>query len=303
MSDLNGSHAHTDDARHMPLRINDVQKTTFNTPRTLKSLKTRAKQLAKSSDLTRTKALEIVSQDMGFPGYQKAQRTLPETLPLVTVTAKWKRADTGLVDYEQLTYPMTKSVRELLAGAPRKTTLGSFKLLDDYQLVDTVMLESRSQARLRACQTLSKLLMMEATGLVPVALKDAFWPYDSEDTTKGPGRRRDQMPGSDHVAAWKYPDAVDVLITNEPYLDSHERHEHSVHQMAWADRHGFDLKACRWKGFYNPTGGTRLTLIAKRDGRYDLDSLEDQLAKLPDDFGHEPGTWRGVTVFKAPKRQ
>jgi hypothetical protein len=270
----------------------------FQTVRTLNGLKNRAEALAAEHSLGHMKSLDLASQELGYSGYKKAQQNLPAKMVTIQVKVRWHDTRYKLRGTESISYPFMQPLAQMLSPAKgrRRQRLGMFVMTDENLLELELQLEmptgAQTEARRKACQTIRRLMFMEALGVTLAPPNVIGWSI-------GPGTNRVdnevRMPGTDHHSVWVTQECA-VLIVDEPYLNSDGQRPKMDRQLAWCDENGFEMAFPAWKGMWNPEGGTHMSLLARKDSGLDLQEMAEKLVNLPDDFGQKE--WRGSSTSR-----
>lgn len=270
------------------------------TPRTLNGIKHRASQIAKVERCTRAEALNLASQLAGAANWNAARRTLPESMPLTRIEARWVDIESGRQGVETLTYPFAKHVSEMFDPRTAGSRLAMFYLGSPDVLTTKKYGFSQDMARGWAVEALRALMFIEATGLIPVNRAGLAYPRKKQ-TYLGTNFYDPQLiPGQDHVSIWFDPKSKSYVIADEPYLDRIEPRL-AAERAEWCLVNQFNMHRPNWRGMYNPDGGARIHLFTREQNKIDLADLSQKIDLLPDDFGHED--WKGVsTVGDYPRR-
>lgn len=262
-------------------------------PRTLNGIKHRASQIVKDEGCTRAHALNLASQLAGAANWNAARRLIPESMPLARIEARWVDRDNGQQGAEILTYPFPMHVGDMFDPRKAGTRLAMFYLASPDLLITKAYGSSQDMARGWAVEALRALMFIEATGLVPVNRAGLAYPRKKQ-TYMGTNFYDAQLiPGQDHVSIWFDPSSKSYLIADEPYLDETEHHL-AAERAEWCRVNQFAMHRPKWRGMYNPDGGSRIHLFTRNQSKIDLVELAHKIDQLPDDFGFQD--WKGAST-------
>lgn len=263
----------------------------FKAVRTLNGLKNRAEELAAEHSLGHMKSLDRAAQELGYSGYKKAQRHLPVRMVAIHVTVRWHETRYKLRGTETISYPFLLPLEQMLAPAKGRyrQRLGMFVMTDANLLELEEPVPTQTEARRKACQTIRRLMFMEALG-VRLAPDDVIGWSTSPKSNRLDNELR--MPKTDHHSVWVTQEGA-VVIVDEPYVNSGGQRPNLELQLAWCDENDFEMVVPAWKGMWNPEGGTHMSLLARKDSRLDLQQMAEKLGNLPDDFGQKE--WPGIS--------
>lgn len=195
-------------------------------------------------------ALDLVAKQAGYECYQHARKVLQAGLkaPLqfsIFLSAYWRDSSTkpranGLEILE------IKLPRTLLNFLSKRHCDHAQGLQAFYvECPDHLEMRSNADSQARAKELLMRaalaLQFMEATGLQPAVTKPQVAAADAAA----------QLPLTDHVSKWIYPETGGWLMLDEPY-DHVSRPAARERREAWLNANGFAWAQPSWQGLYSP---------------------------------------------------
>lgn len=220
-------------------------------PSNLDGIRRQAKRICRANKkLTHVAALDLVAKQAGYECYQHARKALQSghKAPLqfsIYLSAYWRDASTkprsnGL---EVLEFTLPRALLSFLSKRQCDHAQG----LEGFYVECSDHLEMRSNAdsQARAKELLSRaalaLQFMEATGLQPAVTKPQIAAADAAA----------QLPLTDHVSKWIYPETGGWLMLDEPY-DHVTRPAARERRETWVNANGFAWAQPSWQGLYRP---------------------------------------------------
>jgi hypothetical protein len=266
---------------------------TFDTPRSVAGIKSRASEMRKKDPSCKSiQALEQVSKQAGFSNWTHAQRALPKSMKQVILTAHWYDENARAKGSETISYPLPWTAIQIVemnlkVGHASCLNLGT---VDANDLCLTGA-SNQEMARYWLVRALRELMFMEATGFVRRSNTVRAWPHHIQTWSGGRFFEADRIPATDHCSTWQDPKTKAYLILDEPYLNGLP-HRNEQMRQEWCERVGYRKLQSAWGGTWMP-GRTTMFMICHGDKGIDLNAIEEQLGRMPDDFSLDD--WKGTS--------
>lgn len=260
-------------------------------PSTLDGIKRLASQIKKTEGVRHHQALDVAAQAASFENFRHARNTLSSARHHdyrklnreLFLTIYWYDQDSSSIGRETLRIEFAKSLSELCTKSDRKFSrdLSRFRLVADDHLVSDDLSQSQDFARRKICSTVRELRFMEATGLKPS--RGSYTRGANDDPA-------DRLPRRDHVTLWQDPNSGQSILVDEPYMDAVVDED----RQAWAEYHGWHLRAAEWPGMYFPYHCSMFVATDASTG-YDFDGLMRKIDSIPAPVTDED--WPGTSVY------
>jgi hypothetical protein len=256
-------------------------------PSTLEGVKRLAAQLRKERGIKHANALDVAARAANCANYSHAQRTLPalrlrSEQHFVLLTVYWDDRDTHGIGRETLRIELPKPILDICSKADLKQVrgFGWMRMVAPDHFVSDSLAQSKSFARDMIGKAERSLRFMEHTGLRPSRDSKAAYPDRTQDT---------KLPKADHSTCWYDPATGQFILVDEPYSNVPDDPE----RVAWAKRHGWDLRMSTWPGIYFPH---RCGFYVATDGRqgFDFSALMAKVDAIP--AAAVEAEWAGESV-------
>ena len=263
-------------------------------PTTLTGIKTLAHDLKVHAKVSHTAGLNAAANLAGYANYQAARNylgTAAEILPArrfpLYISIWWRDSAKNTSGRETMRIDTQRPLDEIM---PLKLMafaryLSGMKRAGPDHIAWHSFYASQAQARLEVAGAARTIAFIEVTGLVPTSKWKMEYPK---------GNSNNVPPGKDHTGLWFDPEAMQYIVTDEPYVGEVDTLVVPDDRAAWAARWGRDMRAVTWGGMYYPDGGTRLFMHTDALTNYDLAGVVARLDALPEPVGSE--IWTGESA-------
>ena len=255
-------------------------------PSTIGGIKRHAKQLKKASGISHHEALDIAARSASFENFAHAHNRLqnsniPKPGCQLFFTVYWYDRESHKTGREVLEIELSKPILEIATKSELKSSryLSSFRLASPDHFVNDHVSHSQHAAIDKICKSVRVLRFIEATGLKPN--RDYLAAYPDRD-------RNNKLPRTDHSTDWCDRDTGQVILIDEPYLDSVVDGE----RAAWAKKHNWHLEVSKWPGMYYP-GMSSMFVSTDRTTGYDFKGLMAKIDSISSPLTEE--NWTGIS--------
>lgn len=255
-------------------------------PSTIGGIKRHAKQLKKVNGVPHHEALDIAARNASFENFVHARNQLQSSNSIKSsyqlfFTVYWYDRQSHNTGREVLEIELSMPLFEIATKSELKKSDGLdwFRLASPDHFVNDHVSQSQKEAINKICKAVRVLRFIEATGLK--VNKDYKAAYPNRD-------HNNKLPKADHSTDWYDPDAGQVILIDEPYLDPLVDGE----RAAWAEKHNWHLQASKWAGMYYPDNSNMFVSTDASTG-YDFKGLMAKIDSIPYPITEE--NWLGTS--------